>query len=1072
MQDLALAPHPDAGELQAIDRALAKAAFAVDGRMLRTNANFLQLFGYRSRDLIGQPHAVLVPPGAAAAAEEAELWAALRRAEVRRCTCRRLRQDGTALRVRSTYAPVCDAAGTVVEVVCIATDVTAETLLAEDDRGQVAALEATQLVAHFALDGTLLRANGLFLDLLGYSLDEVFGAHHRRFVPPDEAEAPAYRAFWADLNDGRHQTGVYRCLGKGGRMLWLHATYLPVAGPDGQQCEVVVYGIDVTRDRTDRLDHEAQIAAVEKSHGVISFDMNGTVLDANALFLDAVGYRLDEVAGRHHRMFVDPSFAHGPEYAAFWGDLAEGRPQAGEYRRFGKNGREVWLQASYNPIQDMHGRLQKVVKYASVITREKLRQADHQGQIASIHKAQCVVTFDLDGHILDANDNFLDTTGYRLSEIRGRHHRMFVDPAAANAADYLAFWDDLARGRHRAAEFKRLCKDGREIWLQASYNPIFDMNGRPFKVVKYATNITQERLRQVDNEGQIAAIRKSQAVVAFDMAGRVLEANDNFLEAMGYDLPEIVGRHHRMFVEPAMAESEDYRVFWDDLQAGRFRSGKYLRVGKDGRQVWMHASYNPIFDLGGRPFKVMKIATDVTASVELATQVVVARQEAEHDLATSLPNRLGLTVFMRRTLETTPRLAVLYLDLDHFKPINDTFGHAVGDQVLKETAHRLRAALVPGQIAARIGGDEFVVAAPDLTDEQIDALCRRLVEVVKTPIRYDANALTVGLSIGVAVAPGDAATPDDLLRCADVALYRTKGNGRDGYSFFAPTMHERLSANRHLAEELLHGIKAGQFHLDFEPRLDLNTQALRDALALVRWDHPEPHRIAEVDYIDLAEKSGLIVPLVEWALHAACRAAIAWPGAGVIVPISPVHYAAADVPALVASVLAASGFDPGRLTLQLTERMLADDPKRALDGLRTLRALGVRLTLEGHGLHHASLAAIRAYPFDEVVLDPRFVVDLELEDGGGRIVHDVRQVDAALGAVPVVAGLPISGHAVLLDLGPAARVRGVWRGPALAEAEVTALSARSTPATDGALAPVSDPDPRVAAEARPIETVQ
>ena len=1045
MQDPAQASRHDAAELQAIDRALARASFSIDGLMLRPNANFLQLFGYRARELIGKPHAVLAPPGDAGARDEAELWVALRRSETRRRTYDRLRQDGTPIRVRSTYAPVCDADGEVVEVVCIATDVTLEARRIDDDRGQIVSIDASQPVAHFALDGTLLHANAHFLCVMGYSLDEVRGAHHRIFVEAAEAEGPAYCDFWDALRSGRHQTGVYRRLGHGGRTVWLHASYQPIPGPDGRPCKVVAYALDVTRDRTDRLDHEAQIAAVHKSHCVISFDMDGTVLDANPLFLDAVGYRLDEVAGRHHRMFVDPSYAHGPEYAAFWSRLAEGRPQVGEYRRFGKHGREVWLQASYNPIQDVHGRLHKVVKYATVITREKLRQADHQGQIASIHKAQCVVTFDLDGGILDANDNFLDATGYRLSEIRGRHHRMFVDPATADSADYLAFWSDLARGRYRAAEFKRLCKDGREIWLQASYNPIFDMNGRPFKVVKYATNITQERLRQADNEGQIAAIRKSQAVVAFDMEGRVLDANDNFLEAMGYALREIVGRHHGMFVDPAVAESEDYRIFWDDLNAGRFRSDKYRRVGKDGRQVWMHASYNPIFDLSGRPFKVIKIATDVTASVELATQVVVARQEAEHDLATGLPNRLGLTVYLKETLaRVSPRLAVLYLDLDHFKPINDTFGHAVGDRVLKETASRLRDALKPGQIAARIGGDEFVVAAPDLTDEQVDALCRRLVEVVKMPIRYDSNALAVGLSIGVAVSPGDATTPDDLLRCADVALYRTKGNGRDGYSFFAPAMHERLSANRHLAEELLHGIKAGQFHLDFEPRFELGTRSLRDALALVRWDHPEPNRVAEVDFIDLAERSGLIVPLVDWALHAACLAAQAWPEAGVIVPISAVHFAAADVPALVASVLQASGLAAQRLTLQLTERVLADDPQRALDGLRTLSALGVRLVLEGHGLHHASLAAIRAYPFDEVVIDPRFVVDLELEHDGARIVRDIRQASAALTAVSTVAGLGTNGHTVLLSLDDAAQVRGCWRGVALAVQEMTALSLRST----------------------------
>jgi methyl-accepting chemotaxis protein len=240
---------------------------------------------------------------------------------------------------------------------------------------------------------------------------------------------------------------------------------------------------------------EAQSAAISKVQAVIEFDLSGNVLTANQNFLSTLGYALDEIKGRHHRMFVEPGHAATAEYTRFWSDLAAGTFQAGEYKRVGKGGREIWIQASYNPIFDADGRVSKVVKFATDITQQKLVAADVAGQIAAIHKAQAVIEFGLDGVITTANDNFLGAVGYRLEEIKGRHHRMFVEPSVAASADYERFWAALNRGEYQAAEYKRVGKGGREIWIQASYNPILDASGKPFKVVKFATDITAAKTR-------------------------------------------------------------------------------------------------------------------------------------------------------------------------------------------------------------------------------------------------------------------------------------------------------------------------------------------------------------------------------------------------------------------------------------------------------------------------------------------------------------------------------------------------------------------------------------------------
>ena len=247
---------------------------------------------------------------------------------------------------------------------------------------------------------------------------------------------------------------------------------------------------------------------------------------------------------------------------------------------------------------------------------------------AAMEKSQAVIEFNMDGTILTANGKFLQAMGYRLEDIKGRHHQLFVEPSYAKSAAYREFWDKLNRGEYYTGEAKRIGKGGKEVWIQASYNPILDTDGKPFKVIKYATDVTAQKLEYADLKGQIAAIGKSQAVIEFDMNGNVLTANDNFLQALGYRLEEIVGRHHSLFVDPAVVHSREYQEFWANLRAGRFDAGEYKRIGKGGKEVWIQATYNPIFDLDGRPSKVVKYATDITQQIRNRTELVRVMQAA------------------------------------------------------------------------------------------------------------------------------------------------------------------------------------------------------------------------------------------------------------------------------------------------------------------------------------------------------------------------------------------------------------------------------------------------------------
>lgn len=252
-----------------------------------------------------------------------------------------------------------------------------------------------------------------------------------------------------------------------------------------------------------------------------------------------------------------------------------------------------------------------------------------QAVVAAISTSMAMIEFDLDGTVLTANDNFLHTLGYTLPEIQGKHHSMFVDEATRNAPEYRAFWAKLNRGEYDAGEYKRIAKGGREVWIQASYNPIRDREGRPTKVVKFASDITAQSVQMADNASQISAISKSNAVISFSLNGTILEANDNFLGLLGYTLDEVKGKKHSLFVDDEYRASQEYKEFWAKLNRGEFHSGEFKRLGKGGKVCFIQATYNPIHDREGRLVKVVKYATDATAMVKMRGEMALFKPMVE-----------------------------------------------------------------------------------------------------------------------------------------------------------------------------------------------------------------------------------------------------------------------------------------------------------------------------------------------------------------------------------------------------------------------------------------------------------
>jgi methyl-accepting chemotaxis protein len=612
-----------------LDRLYAMAEFTTDGVLTRANQHFLDAMGCVLETVIGEHHRFFCDADYAASPAYTAFWDRLRGGEAIEETARRNGCEGKDAWIAGHYAPITDAKGKVQRIVLIARDVRGAQIEAALNRSVLNAFSRATAMIEFDLSGRVLGANENFCDLLGYKAEDVVGQHHRIFCDPDYARSPAYRQFWERLGRGEFDGGLYKRLAKDGSDRWIQATYNPILDHQGIPVKIVKFAMDVTKQQLESSEASGKLAAIDRSTAVIEFDTSGHVVAVNDMFLRALGFERAELIGKHHCSVCDPDYAKSEAYGQFWRSLAAGEFQAGEFARVGKGGRRVWIQATYNPIVDADGKLIKVVKYAYDITEQKLRNADFEGKVNAINRAQAVIEFTPEGMILEANDNFLSTTGYRREDVIGKHHKIFCDAELVGSPEYARFWADLAHGEFIAGDFRRRDKDGDEVWVQATYNPIFDALGNVVKVVKFATNITERKKAAIEGKSRAQAVDRSLATIEFSLDGEILTANDNFLSTMGYSLREIQGRHHSMFCDPTHLKSKEYGDFWRALGRGEGQSGRFHRIGKYDRDVFIQASYSPVFDLQGNPCRVIKYAYDVTDQVMLERKIAGKTEEMQ-----------------------------------------------------------------------------------------------------------------------------------------------------------------------------------------------------------------------------------------------------------------------------------------------------------------------------------------------------------------------------------------------------------------------------------------------------------
>eukprot|EP00903_Cladosiphon_okamuranus_P002592 g2590.t1 len=611
----------NAGVLDALDRSQAVIEFTKDGRVLNANENFLAVTGYELSDIVGKHHSMFLDETYAKSAEYKSFWKEIGDGNPQEGQFKRFAKDGSEVWIQATYNPILDGNGNVFKIVKFATDITASKNEARAAlRKQTAFENSSAAMMSVDRDFIVQDINKATEELLARSADafaeiwpdfdvknivgtciDIFHKNpaHQRKLLSDPANLP-----WrTDITIGDFKFA----LNVGG-----------IFDESGDYVGNILEWDDVTEERM----NSGVLKALDRSQAIIEFTTDGRILNANANFLAVTGYALDEIVGQHHSLFVEEAYGTSDEYKAFWKELGTGEAKEGQFRRFGKGGAEVWIQATYNPILDGNGKVFKVVKFATDISEQvEIAKTAETLSLVSNETDNSVIITDARGLIEYINPGFTKLTGYEMNEAIGKKPGDILQGPMTDPATVGRIREKLDAREPFYEEILNYDKEGEACWIALAINPVFDDAGELTKFVSIQTNITETKLEQQSFNCKLDAISRTTAVIEFTPEGIILDANDNFCAAAGYPLEEIKGKHHRIFCEAEYTQSAEYANFWEKLKSGEFDSGKYKRFNKTGDELWLQASYSPIFNEANEVVRVVKFATDITTEVELEKEV-------------------------------------------------------------------------------------------------------------------------------------------------------------------------------------------------------------------------------------------------------------------------------------------------------------------------------------------------------------------------------------------------------------------------------------------------------------------
>jgi len=671
----------------------------------------------------------------------------------------------------------------------------------------------------------------------------------------------------------------------------------------------------------------------------------------------------------------------------------------------------------------------------AAMEREVTQRRSAQTRLADALESsqEGIVVIDAQDRIALANAQAADFLGVPSSVLKPGMPLGDLRPAlegSVDAALVLMRRDDVLPATNEAQ-----LSDGR--WLRISHSATRDGG---FIVV--CSDITMSkrqkaRLSETNLRLDAALYNMSQGLCMFSADNRLEVVNRRFFEIFGLPSDKIeTGRAFRDILELSVAAGNHVGKTVDQLLAeqadfmSRYGAGTHYYELGNGRVV--ASVYRPTSNGGW-------VATyeDVTERRQAETKIM---HMARHDALTNLPNRVLFHEKMAQALSRGEKLAVLYLDLDRFKSVNDTLGHPVGDALLCLVTKRLQMAVRGTDMVARLGGDEFAIVQIDARPSDASELASHIIDSLSEPFNVQGNQVVIGTSVGIALAPTDGTEPDQVLRSADMALYRAKSEGRGKYHFFEPEMDAQMQARHVLELDLRRALLAGEFELYYQPLVNLASGEVSGFEALIRWNHPERGLVSPADFIPVAEEIGLIVPLGDWVLRQACREAGTWPGKlTVAVNLSAAQFRDPAFPLSVVSALAESRLSPSRLELEITESILLQDERAVSSMLHEIRMLGARISMDDFGTGYSSLSYLRSFPFDKIKIDRSFIRELGKKDDCIAIVRAVTRLGNNLGMATTAEGVETEEQLEILRAEGCTEVQGYLFSPPRPAREIPKL---------------------------------
>ena len=651
-----------------------------------------------------------------------------------------------------------------------------------------------------------------------------------------------------------------------------------------------------------------------------------------------------------------------------------------------------------------------------------------------------IVLLDLrSGRFERVNARFCKLLNYDAATLMTKRLRDVLHPDDVHAVAS-AFRDALGATGCWEGEIRHLRSDGAPLWLHAGVTVWGrDANGAPTHAVAVLQDVTERRatverlrvseemLRLGQRVGRIATLSRDMRIdrLTFGPMSREIfglpdsDAAVPFDEFMKIVHPEdVAGLKQSSLTALARQEAE----FAAEFRIVRRNDGA-------SRHIDLRVRYH--YDEAGVPLGSIGVGIDVTERKAAEQRLEFA---AHHDPLTGLPNRALFRNRLDAACAGAARgelIAVLCLDLDRFKDVNDTLGHPIGDQLLVLVGRRLQGQLRATDIVARLGGDEFAVIQTGLREhEDAGRAARRLVEKLREPFQIEGNRVTIGASAGIAVGPRDGAKGEDLMKAADLALYEAKSQPNRGWRYYEPQMNAQAKERYELEADLRRALREGEFELYYQPMLDAGALQVQKFEALIRWRHPQKGLIPPDRFIPACEQNGMICEIGDWVLQRACADAASWPGGiGVAVNVSAVQVSDGGLDASVSVALAASGLDPGRLELEITETALLHDTEATCALLLRVKALGVRIALDDFGVGHASLGYLQSFPFDKVKIDRSFTREVDRSARGAAVVRAMLDLCAAFDLVTTVEGVETEAQFRTLGLAQGVKVQGYLFSP-------------------------------------------